>query len=195
MPILKILYSLFPKLSKKQEKFDFIIPDGYTLEKLEGFDGKILKPIKWFSKQFVVNTTYVYQMSNEKITGNGFKTGFTLNIIALIKQKTNLLPSEYALNYIKEYSLKGSVVSNDEQTIISNSNGPIVRSGFQIDEVITFNGLPIKCRLGISVYAIDSLDIMAIMTFGCPIEDWSNLESTYSTICSKIAIIGDNFGG
>lgn len=88
------------------EYLPFEVPAGYVIENIDGFDGRILKPIGWHFKTFGVNTPLVVQLAKEDVNlGKGFITGFTINVVFAIRQRKSMYPEDYATAYLAGFVL------------------------------------------------------------------------------------------
>lgn len=171
-------------------------PSGYELVKVDGFDGRVLKPIGWHDRVWATGSTLVIQLAKEDVNKeNSFITGFTINVVFLVRETSSQEPEDRADGYIEHYKGKTSLVSEDETfTDRALAGQPFRRRGIVVDETLELMGQKTDCRLGITTYASNTLNMFIVMTFGCPRSDWSINQEIYTTICRDIVVIGDAFG-
>ena len=189
--MMKLLQTLFSR------RWSFPAPpSGYEVVTVNGFDGRVLKPVGWHDRVWGTKSTLVIQLAKEDLNkGDGFVTGFTINVVFWVRENSSQEPEERADAFIEDYKRKSSLVSEDQVFIDTVFTGqPFRRHGIVVDETLESMGQRTDCRLGITTYASNALNMMIVMTFGCPRADWSTNWEIYRTICRDIVVIGKRFG-
>jgi hypothetical protein len=186
---LSVVWPDAPESTPKRESITHIkAPKGFTVQKLKELHGEILKPDGWFFDTMAVPSTLVYRMSKEDPSpGQGFITGFTINIVPKISSREqHKKATEFAKQYLEAYEKQGTMVDQDPPF----HENDFERYGMTFDRRMTLMGKERDCRVGVTVYGNDKLDLLVVMLFGCPREEWESNRKLYSTICKTIILVG-----
>jgi len=194
--LLSKIVSFFGTGAAQSKPLPFVVPTGFEVVQIEGFDGRVLKPEGWHHRIWGKGTTLIVQLAKEDLSkGNGFITGFTINAVFMAKKQSGIEAEQHACHYIEGYKSKCSLVSEDAPlTTTAPSGQRFCKRGIVVDEALELMGQRIPCRLGITTFWSNSSDMFAVMTFGCPRQDWEQNQRIYTTICADIVIVGDGFG-
>jgi hypothetical protein len=194
--LLSKIASFFGTGATQLKPLPFVVPTGFEVVQIEGFDGRVLKPEGWHHKIWGKGTTLIVQLAKEDLSKeNGFITGFTINAVFLVKKQSGIAAEEYARQYIEGCKSKYLMVSEDAPlTTTAPSGQRVCKCSIVADETLELMGEHIPCRLGITTFSCNSLDVFTVMTFGCPREDWEKNLTIYTTIGAHIVIMGDGFG-
>lgn len=162
---------------------EFVAPEGYEIQILEGIRGKILRPKDWFYSGQFQKTTLIYKIAKEDIRkGGSVETGLTINVVFDVKKLSELAPSEYADAYIKDKLKSSTLVSRDE----TRKDGKFVRKGVLVDETRKLPAETKNYRIGYTFYCHDEADSLIVMIFGTPAAEWKEVEPIQKTMMAKV---------
>ncbi len=170
------------------------VPKGYSLVHLAGLDGAILKPNGWHFYTGGTSNSVVYAITKEPVTAtNGYLTGFRLQFIPAVSKITHVKPSEYANTVLADYP-KLRVITKCLDCEYATGQGDVKQQEWIVDQTVNVSGSSVICRVGINTMAIDRLDLLVVLIYGTPKEEWGVNESIYQTVRKKIRILGSHPG-
>lgn len=172
--------------------FSLTPPAGYEVQRLPGLNGEILKPMGWYFTSNGTKNSIIYRLTREDPT-HGYLTGFTITVAPSVYKITNKKPSEYAQVVMSDYAKK-TLISTDDARTFSSGQGEAQLLGCIVDEKISYMGKEVMCRVGVTTMAIDDIDLLAVIIFGTPVQDWKANEKIYRTVCERIILVGTNPG-
>lgn len=162
---------------------DFVAPEGYVVQELEGIRGKILRPKDWFYSGQSQKTTLIYKIAKEDIRkGATVETGLTINVVFDVKKLSKLAPSAYADIYIEDKLQSSTLVSKEEP----RKEGKLLRKGVLVDETRKLPTETKDYRIGYTFYCHDEADVLIVMIFGTPASEWKEVEPIQKTMMAKV---------
>ena len=176
----------------KTVEADIPVPEGYQIVRLPGVDGAILKPKGWHFHHYGMPNSYVYRITKEDSTKtNGFLTGFTITYVPAVSKLARQKPSEYASTVLQDYS-KLQIVSKGSGCTYDSGQGPVDQQEWIVDQEVHAFGSNLVCRVGISTLAIDRIDLLVVVVFGTPQDEWTKNKVIRDTVCRKMRILGSH---
>jgi hypothetical protein len=166
--------------------------EGYEKVRLPGMDGVILKPKGWFFSHHGTSNSYIYKITKENPT-NDFLTGFTITVAPNVSKVTRTAPSEYAKTVLTNYP-NLQVISKSDGCSYSSGQGTVQQQEWVVDQKVQVHGTNLVCRVGVSTMAIDNIDLLVVIVFGTPREEWDANRPIYDTVCQKVCILGPHPG-
>lgn len=159
-------------------------PNGFEVQRLEPLGGEVLKPKGWYFNVTGTKDAAVYQIAKEDPKKGQFETGLTINIIPGIRAKTGEPTTGYIPYFYNKKKKSGRVVSTDPVT----QQGKFTRFAFLVDEELTLRGKKNVHRISYCIFASDETDLLIMMIFGCPRDEWPKNELICSTMCERIKL-------
>jgi len=177
-----------PPVAKRESITHIKAPPGFTVQKLKELHGEILKPEGWFFETMAVPSALVYRISKEDPSeGKGYITGCTINIVPKIStREKHLKATEFAKQYLQSYEKQATMVDQDPP----QQENDFERYSMTFDRRMALMGQERDARVGVTVFASDKLDLLVVMLFGCPREDWEANRKLYFTIRKTIILVG-----
>ena len=82
-----------PLARATQDQFN--VPQGYTLQVLEPFGGKVARPNGWFFHVRAGTHSYSWEISKEDPSKGDWETGLQIQLMAHIKEVAKLTPKAF----------------------------------------------------------------------------------------------------
>lgn len=99
--LILIVYVLaLPLARATQDQFN--VPQGYTLEALEPFGGKVARPNGWFFHVGAGPHAYSWEISKEDPSKGDWDTGLQIQLMVSIKELTKLSPKAFMQQLIDQ---------------------------------------------------------------------------------------------
>ena len=173
---------------------DIPVPEGYEVVHLPGLDGAILKPKGWYFYHYGTQNSYIYLITKEDCRKtNKFLTGFTITVAPEVSKVTHQKPSEYANTVVRDYP-KLEIISKESECTYDSGQGPVEQQEWIVDQQVNAFGSNIVCRVGIKTMAADRIDLLGVIVFGTPRNEWETNRLIYDTVCQKIRFLGSHPG-
>lgn len=140
-------------------------PDGFHWQKLEGIHASVLAPDGWSFFAEEAEGKKAYFITQEKFSPPaGFKTGYSLNCIKGVSQKTRVRPSAYIEAFTRTMDGQHSLIEPRQ-----NTTGPFKMIWFG---VIAQQAKEDATRMTYMLIANDVTDTAYVAIFEAPLADW-----------------------
>lgn len=185
--LLLILLSLVAVVSYAEENFP--VPEGYVLQELDPTGGKIAKPKDWFYYSSGTPSGWLWTISADKATKDGFETGLRIQMLVGVAKGTKQSTESFAKKFLQKKIGSAKVINECPAT----DQGDFTRQCLEVIESIQRPEGPKEFRVLYSVFWGNKLDMVVVNTFGTPNEKWETFKSI-SEVMSNIQLIGPDFG-
>ena len=81
---------------------DFLIPDGYVLQRLDPTDGRIAKPKDWFYESSGTQSGWLWTLSAEDPSKGGYETGLRIQLLVGIEKVTKHSTEIFAQSFLQQ---------------------------------------------------------------------------------------------
>lgn len=188
MRVLLVVCLVFCSLLSRAEE-DFLIPDGYVLQRLDPTDGRIAKPKDWFYASSGTQNGWLWTLSAEDPSKGGYETGLRIQLFVGVEKATKRSTEIFAQNFLQQKRNSTKVVG--ECPVIDQ--GQFKRQCIEVIENIQRPERLAPVHILYSVFWGTKLDMVVVNTFGAPEGKWQSVADA-SKVMAKAEIIGLNFG-
>jgi hypothetical protein len=168
---------------------NFLIPEGYVLQRLEPTDGKIARPKDWFYANSATSSGWVWTLSAEDPEKGGYETGLRIQLLTGVEKGTKSTRDVFVQNFLQQKRSLTKVV----RECPAIEQGEFKRQCLEVTETIQRPKGPVIYRVLYSMFWGKALDMVILNTFGAPEEKWESVVDI-SKVTSNVEVIGPNFG-
>lgn len=168
---------------------DFTVPEGYVLQRLEATDGRIARPKDWFYTNGGTPSGWVWTFSKEDPSKGGYETGFRIQLLVGIKEKTGQSPEAFAQNFLLKKKLSAKVIKDCP----TDTQDDFMRQCLEVIEDIQRPKGMTTYHILYSVFWGRKLDMVVVNTLGAPEEEWQSI-IPINDVMSHVVLIGPNLG-
>ena len=159
------------------------LPAGFEWQPLD-LGGKVLKPKHWKFTKNCTGKSLIYKMWNPKSEGApAALTGLTINIVTNVAD-SDQSPSDFAVSFIEKLKRQGDII---EVYSPQKANG-MIQSGVLMNQTIKVAGAKVKCRVRYVLIADDEREILYVLNFGAPVDEWKTYEPIFRTMTTGMKL-------
>lgn len=157
------------------------VPDGFVMQALEPFGGKIVRPKDWYFTESHRGPVYLWTIAKEKRPDGSYDTGVRIQLLIGVQRATGTSPADFVANFIKKQRASSARILND---------CPPLDQGL-------FNRRCLEAEEGPYhvVYSLFSgnrdIDMVVVMSAGAKRDEWSEYADTFA-LMNRLDLIDMN---
>ncbi|WP_040517018.1 hypothetical protein [Gilvimarinus chinensis] len=167
---------------------DVDVPEGFKLQKLEATDGSIAIPEGWYYQEGSTNSGIIWTISKED-PKEGYETGQRIQMLFGVEKGTKKSKKDFVDSFIQNKRKISKIVKDCTTTDL----GMFYRTCLEVVEPPSEGGVKKEYHILYSLFWAKEMDLVVLVTFGAPEEEWAAVESIANTM-TVIELIGPNLG-
>lgn len=164
---------------------EFPVPEGFDQQILEPTGGKIARPIGWHYAELHGGPRYKWIISKEDPKKGPFRTGIMLQTFMGIKEGAGKTPEQFCKEFLESRATGAEKV---HRRFPDTKMGLFTRAGVEVEEMVTHGQNEERHRVVYSVFWMGDGDLAAVMSAGCPADDWDTNKDRFD-IMGQIELI------